>query len=140
MGRVGRIVGSILLGVLGLGVGAIAVSALREATLSTHQPVSPGSKVEVTVHARVHNTEQHQTLEEHVEAQLLACRLEVSSDIIEEGAEERAEPQVEGGEGTFTFVMQPQLDQTNRRQFKGCVEDFVVDGLQMDVVEMKDVT
>jgi hypothetical protein len=30
------------------------------------------------------------------------------------------------------------MDQTNRRQFKGCVEDFVIDGLQIDVVEFNE--
>jgi hypothetical protein len=134
--RVGRIALTLLLGLAGLGLGLVAVSALREATLSTHQPVSPGSKVEVTVKARSHNTEQIQTLEEAVEAQLLTCRLEVASDIVEE----QAEPQQEGNEGIFTVVLQPQLDETNRRQFKGCVEDFVIDGLQMDVLEMRDLT
>jgi hypothetical protein len=134
--RVGRIALTLLLGLAGLGLGLVAVSALREATLSTHQPVSPGSKVEVTVKARSHNTEQNQTLEEAVEAQLLTCRLEVASDVVEE----QAEPQQEGNEGIFTVVLQPQLDETNRRQFKGCVEDFVIDGLQMDVLEMRDLT
>jgi hypothetical protein len=134
MRRVGRILLSVLLGVIGLGLGALGVSALREATLSTHQPVSPGSQVEVTVHARSHNTEQNQTLGEAVEAQLLTCRLEVASDIIEE----QSEPQTTGNEGIFRVVMQPQLDETNRRQFKGCVEDFVIDGLQIDVLEMRD--
>jgi hypothetical protein len=60
----------------------------------------------------------------------------VASDVVEE----QAEPQQEGNEGIFTVVLQPQLDETNRRQFKGCVEDFVIDGLQMDVLGMRDLT
>lgn len=133
-GRVKRILIPALLGVVGLVAGGVLVSLLREATLSTHQPVSPYSQVEVTVHARVHNTERNQSLAEAVEAQLLTCRLEVASDVVEE----LREPQPTATEGEFTVVMQPALDQTNRRQFKGCVEDFVIDGLQMDVVDMRD--
>jgi hypothetical protein len=131
-----RIVVPAMLGLLGLAVGAVLVSLLREATLSTHQPVSPYSQVEVTVHARVHNTERNQTLAEAVEAQLLTCRLEVASDIIDE----QTEPEPTANEGEFTVVMQPALDQTNRRQFKGCVEDFMTDGLQMDIVEMRNLS
>lgn len=134
--RVGRILLTLLLGVAGLVLGLVAVSALREATLSTHQPVSPGSQVEVTVRARTHKTEDNQTLEEHVEAQLLTCRLEISSDVVEDSTE----PEATIEDGVFRFVLQPALDETNRRQFKGCVEDFVVDGLQMDVLEMRDLT
>ncbi len=133
-GRVKRFVIPALLGVLGLVVGGLLVSLLREATLSTHQPVSPYSEVAVTVHARIHNTERNQTLAEAVEAQLLTCRLEVASDV----TEKLREPEPTASEGEFTVVIRPALDQTNRRQFKGCVEDFVIDGLQMDVVEMRD--
>lgn len=132
--RLRRIAVSLVLGVVGLAVGGVLVSLLREATLSTHQPVSPYSQVEVTVRARVHNTERNQTLAEAVEAQLLTCRLEVTSDVVKD----LPEPEETANEGEFTVVMQPALDQTNRRQFKGCVEDFVIDGLQMDVLEMRD--
>jgi hypothetical protein len=135
-GRLRRIVVSLVLGVVGLAVGGVMVSLLREATLSTHQPVSPYSQVQVTVHARVHNTERNQSLAEAVEAQLLTCRLEVTSDIVKK----QSEPEPTATEGEFTMVMQPALDETNRRQFKGCVEDFVTDGLQMDVVEMRDLS
>jgi hypothetical protein len=34
-------------------------------------------------------------------------------------------------------VLVPALDQTNRRQFRGCVEDFVTDHLQIDVIELE---
>ena len=65
---------------IGLAVGVGAVFALREATLSTHQPVQPGSQVELVVSARTHGGEPTQHLDEMVEAQLLTCRLEVNSD------------------------------------------------------------
>ncbi|MGH9138967.1 MAG: hypothetical protein ACRD0G_18300, partial [Acidimicrobiales bacterium] len=109
------------LGLVGLGVGVAGVLALREATLSTHQPVE-GRGMELVVSARTRGGEQGQTLAEMVEAQLLACRLEVTSDVV--GAIEPL------GDGRFRAVLEPAMDQTNRRQFRGCVEDFMIDHVQ----------
>jgi hypothetical protein len=117
------------LGLVGLGVGIAAVLALREATLSTHDE-AVGAQVELIVSAKTHGGEQGQTLEEMVEAQLLTCRLEVTSDF--------AGPIEPLGDGRFRAVLVPALDQTNRRQFRGCVEDFVTDHLQIDVVALND--
>jgi hypothetical protein len=118
------------LGSVGLAAGIVGVLALREATLSTHEQVA-ARQVEVVVSARTRGGEQGQTLAEMVEAQLLTCRLEVTSDLA--GPIERL------GNGRFRAVLIPALDQTNRRQFRGCVEDFVTDHLQMDVVEFNEV-
>jgi hypothetical protein len=118
------------LGLVGLAVGVAGVLALREATLSTHQAVT-GRAMELVVSARTHGGEAGQTLAEMVEAQLLTCRLEVTSDF--------TGPIEELGDGRFRAVMVPALDQTNRRQFRGCVEDFVTDHLQIDVVELDEV-
>jgi hypothetical protein len=30
------------------------------------------------------------------------------------------------------------MDQTNKRQFRGCVEDFVTDHLQINVLELEE--
>jgi hypothetical protein len=127
-GRAGKVLGRLLLGVVGLGVGALLVSALREATLSTHQSIDPDSTIELTVHARSHNAESGQTLPEMVQAQLLTCRLEVTSDIVG--------PLRYEGDGRFRALFAPSMDETNRRQFRGCVEDFVIDGVQIDVLSL----
>lgn len=119
--------GRILLGLVGLGVGVVAVLALREATLSTHQEVT-GRGMELIVSARTKGGEKSQRLPEMVEAQLLTCRLEVTSDL--DGPIERLDSQ------RFRAVLDTTLDDTNKRQFRGCVEDFMVDHLQMDVVEL----
>ena len=116
------------LGLVGLAAGLTAVLALREATLSTHQPVTAG-EMELVVSARTHGGEPGQTLAEMVQAQLLTCRLEVTSDL--------TGPIETLGDGRFRVTMQPAMDQTNRRQFRGCVEDFVTDHLQIDVVELR---
>jgi hypothetical protein len=118
------------LGTVGLAIGIVGVLALREATLSTHEAVA-AREVELVVSARTAGGEQGQTLAEMVEAQLLTCRLEVNSDL--------AEPIEALGDGRFRAVFVPAMDETNRRQFRGCVEDFVVDHLQIDVVEFNSI-
>ncbi len=64
-----------------------------------------------------------------VEAQLLTCRLEVNSDF--------AGPIEALGDDTYSAVLTPTLDETDRRQFKGCVEDFIIDHLQIDVLRLE---
>jgi hypothetical protein len=125
--------GRIVLGSIGFAIGIIGVLSLREATLSTHQPVASRG-TEIVVSARTHGAERGQTLGEMVEAQLLTCRLEVTSDF---GGS--IEPQ-QVGEGRFRARLVPGLDETNRRQFRGCVEDFMIDHLQIDVIDMTQIT
>lgn len=120
--------GRILLGLVGLGIGIVAVLALREATLSTHQEVT-GTGTELIVSAKTKGGEKSQRLPEMVEAQLLTCRLEVTADL-DEGRIERLDRK------HFRAVLDTALDDTNRRQFRGCVEDFMIDHLQLDVVEL----
>ncbi len=117
----------VALGAIGLGVGVVAVLALREATLSTHEPVT-GDEMELVVSAKTEGGEQDQTLPEMVEAQLQTCRLEVTSDL--------AGPIEALGDGRFRAVLTPAMDETNRRQFRGCVEDFMIDHVQIDVVQL----
>jgi hypothetical protein len=120
--------GRVLLGAVGLAIGVVAVLALREATLSTHEPVTDASRMELVVHARIRNAEQGQTLPEMVEAQLQTCRLEVTSDLVG--------PVEPLGDGRFRAVLAPAMDETNRRQFKGCVEDWTIDQVLLGVVSL----
>ena len=115
------------LGTVGLAIGVAGVLTLREATLSTHEEVA-GRGMELVVSARTRGGEPSQTLAEMVEAQLLTCRLEVSSDV-----DGPIEPL---GDGRFRLVLVPAMDQTNQRQFRGCVEDFITDHLQINVLEL----
>ena len=119
------------LGLVGLGIGVAGVIALREATLSTHEAVA-GREMELLVSARTHGGEQDQTVAEMVEAQLLTCRLEVTSDL--------AGPIQALGDGRFRAVLVPAMDQTNRRQFRGCVEDFMTDHLQIDIIRLTEIS
>jgi hypothetical protein len=120
--------GRVILGVVGLVIGVVAVLALREATLSTHEPVTDASEMELIVHARMRNAEATQTLDEMVEAQLQTCRLEVTSDLV--GPIERL------GDGQYRAILAPAMDETNRRQFKGCVEDWTIDQVLLGVVSL----
>lgn len=115
---------NLVLGAVGLGLGVAGVLALREATLSTHEAVPPGSTTAVQFEAATRNGERGQTLDEMVTALVLTCRLEVSSDIV-------GEVEDLGGD-RYRAVLRPALDQTNRRQFRGCVEDWTIDQLQTD--------
>jgi hypothetical protein len=121
--------GRIALGAVGLGAGVVGVLALREATLSTHEQVV-GQDMAVIVSATTKGGEGGQTLAEMVEAQLLTCRLEVTSDF--------AGPIEPLGDDRFRAVLTPALDDTNRRQFRGCVEDFMIDHVQINVVDLTD--
>jgi len=117
------------LGAVGLAVGTLLVVALREATLSTHdEPIAAGSQTELVVKGRTNHGETGQTLDEMVEAQLQACRLEVASDL--------AGPIEAMGDGRYRAALTPSLDETNRRQFRGCVEDWMIDGVLIDVVSL----
>ena len=116
------------LGVVGLAVGALAVNALREATLSTHDGVEPGSRIELVVAASSEGGEHNQTVAEMVEALILTCRLEVISDL--DGPIEPV------GDDLFRAVLTPSLDENNRRQFRGCIEDWTIDQLRADVVSL----
>jgi hypothetical protein len=124
-----RKLGRIALGVVGLAIGVVLVLALREATLSTHEEVVGARAVELVVHAETKSGEATQTLPEMVEAQLLTCRLEVNVDV--EG------PIQSIGDGRFRAVLVPAMDETDRRQFRGCLEDWIVDHLQLDVEELE---
>jgi hypothetical protein len=118
----------VVLGAVGIAVGVLGVFALREATLSTHSTVDPDSRVELVLDARTRHREAGQTRSEMVEALVLTCRLEVSSDLV---GTIRAD-----GDGRFRAVLQPALDETNRKQLRGCLEDWTIDSLQADVVSL----
>ena len=121
---------AILAGAVGLAIGMLAVLSLREATLSTHHRVADGSQTELIVSARARGAETTQSLEEIVEAQVQACRLEVNSDVVGEIAAT--------DEGHFRAVLRPSMDETNRRQFRGCLEDWLIDHVRLDVVTLQD--
>jgi hypothetical protein len=120
-----------LLGAVGMAAGVVGVAALREATLSTHQPVPEGSRVELVVSAEAKGAEPGQSLAELVDTQVRVCRLEVTSDVV--GGVELV------GSARFRFVLSPAMDETNRRQFRGCLEDWTIDHVRLDVEALDDI-
>ena len=121
--------GAIALGAVGLAVGILGVLALREATLSTHEPVDPSSRVELVLRARNHHGEPGRSLDDMVEALMLTCRLEVPTELVGPIRKESA--------GHYRVVLQPALDQTNRRQLRGCLQDWTIENLRVDVVALE---
>ena len=118
------------LGAVGLAIGVVGVLALREATLSTHEEVD-ARETELVMSGKTKGGEPNQTLSEMVEAQLLTCRLEVESDL--------AEPVERLGDGRYRAVLVPALDESNRRQFRGCLEDWVIDHVQLGVEQLTNI-
>ena len=124
------VTGRLALGAVGLIGGVLGVIAVRDATLSTHQPAVAGSEVEVVVSARSEGAEQGQSLSELVQALLLTCRLEVPADL--------TGPISDEGGGRYRVTLAPALDKTDRRQLRGCIEDWTIDQLMVDVVSFED--
>lgn len=119
----------VLLAVLGVAVGVGAVVALREATLSTHHHIPRDSRSTILLDAVTKGGEPGQTLDEMVQAILVSCRLEV-------GRSDPSELRHEGG-GRYRAVLRPGMDETNARQLRGCLEDWTVDHVRIDVVELR---
>lgn len=124
-----RVIGA-LLGVSLLGIG---VWVLRDATISTHDPVPESSRLAVVIDAETKRSEGGQNVREMATGKVLMCRLEVrDADPIS------ALEQVDGEPGRFRFVLQPTLDDSDRTQLRGCLEDWNLDHILIDVVRMHD--
>lgn len=105
---------------------------LRSATMSTHVVTDPDSRLAITLDAEARQSEPGQSLEEMVAAKVGTCRLEVATA-------DPVGPLERGSDGSFRLVLQPSLDDTDRVQFRGCMEDWNVDHLLVDVIEMREV-
>jgi hypothetical protein len=119
---------TVALGAAGLAAGVVGVSALREATMSTHHPIAPDSRIELVVDAETDGGEGSQTTAEIVDAQTRTCRLEVHSDMTGDLVEVRRD--------RFRVTLVPSMDETDRRQFRGCLEDWVIDNIRLEVVSL----
>ena len=117
-----------LLGVVGVVGGLLGVRALSDATLSTHTEVDPDSRIEVVVDVDAHGGEIGQSIDEMVEAQIVTCRLEVHSDVVGEI--------VPLGNDRFSATLSPSMDHSDQRQFRGCLEDWIIDHVKLEVVRL----
>ena len=130
MGTPARILAAVVaLALLGTGVWL-----LRDATMSTHSPVPSGSQLAVVIDADTRRAEGGQTLREMATGKVLMCRLEIRDSDPVSGLEPLPQP------GRFRFTLEPTLDDTDRKQFRGCLEDWNLDHILVDVVDMGDVS
>lgn len=125
----------LLLGVVGIVVGVAAVFALKEATLSTHHRVDPRSSAVVTLEAKTKGNERGQTAHEMVESLMLVCRLEVANEDLV-GELQAIEEVEDRGSGIYAATLRPALDETNQRQLRGCLEDWSIDHIRIDVLDI----
>lgn len=105
---------------------------LRSATMSTHQTVDPDSQLVVTIDVDTRQAEGGRSAIEMAAAKVAMCRLEVRHA-------DTTGPLEQHDDSRLRFVLQPSLDHTDRRQLRGCLEDWNVDHLRVDVVDMQEV-
>lgn len=118
-----------VLAVVALGVGIVA---MREATQSRHEVMPPGSSVRIVLEPHSKRPEGSQRTSSVVTAHLAFCQLEVGSRMEGDLEVVSREPL------RYSVVMAPALDSTDRKQFRGCVEDWIVDNHRIDVIEMEE--
>jgi hypothetical protein len=106
----------------------VSVFALREATESRHVATHPDSRSIFVVDASTNRADERHSAREMAAAQLALCRLETPSDPV--GPIEA----LDDDPTRFRVVLQPELDETDRRQFEGCVEDWLLDHVRLRVV------
>ncbi len=119
---------AVLTMLLALGVVA-AIVLLREATMSRHTPVDRDTEMHFVIQAT--SNVEGARLDEMVEALFFVCQLEVATD-------PHGGP-TDLGAGRFLLRVRPTLDESNRRQIAGCLEDAKVDRLQAQVLSMRQV-
>lgn len=110
---------------IALALGALVVT-LRETTMTVHTSVPPDSTLEVVVAV----TNRHdRDVERATSTHLQGCALEASHEV--ELTELTAL-----GEGRFSVLFQPSLDEPDTRQFVGCVQDWRLRLFLFDVEEV----
>jgi hypothetical protein len=119
---VGAIAGAVVL--------AGAIYLLREATISTHYQTDADSRLVVVVRAASNRPEEGVSLEHMASAQIELCALEVSraGDV----------QVVYESDDRFVVTLTPALDSTDRKQYRGCLEDWNIDHLQLDIESLSD--
>ena len=110
----------------------IAVYALREEYESRHVPNDPRSRVEVVIDTNQRGGADDQPLELMTESLVTICYLDVDAVLVD-GSFGPV-----GGSEHFRFVLQPSLDDSDREQLDGCLEDWTVENLQAEVVSFNE--
>ncbi len=111
---------------VGLVVAGLAVVQLAEITMSRETPVDPDSRMAVVTKVHTKGHTPYSSLQ-MARALFLTCRLDVDTNLVTEAFDIV-------GPGEFQFVIQPALNESDRRQLHGCLEDARVDQLQVEVL------
>lgn len=124
----------ILVATVAIALLAWGVWEVRDATMTTHEPVAPESRLAVVIEASTRHGEGGQSLHQMATGKVLMCRLETrTSDPVGD-----IQP-VPNDPGRFRFILEPALDDADRKQFEGCIEDWNLDHILVDVVDMQEV-
>lgn len=110
---------------------AIATRWAVDNTLSRHSDPVPGSSMVLTLRGERQSAAEHDEAE-LVEAVVAMCQLEVGG---------LADPDsivlVDDDRDLYEVVFAPDLDDSDRRQLRGCIEDLRIDHFLASVVSME---
>lgn len=105
------------------------VFAVREATESRHPPTAPTSRTVIDMAAST-NLDGGPSLRELVDAASTTCRMEI-------GARPVGPAAVPIAGDRYRIVLAPALDGTEELQYRGCLQDWQIDHLMIDVVTIR---
>lgn len=117
-------------GPLLLAVAAVAVLVLRSELMTRHVPPPPGAWTDVVVEARVRHAAS--PTQEMARSLVDTCRLTVDTRTRTTALREVA-PSV------FAFRLTPALDEYDRRELRGCLQDLREERVLLDVRELRTV-
>ncbi len=102
-------------------------TTLMDATMTRHDDVEAGSTLEVELTISMRSGVEARE-EEIAEALVVVCQLEVRGGVVED---------LEAlGDSRYRFVMTPGLDEADRSQLTGCLQDMRIDHVLANVVSM----
>ena len=103
-------------------------TTLMDATMTRHDDVEAGStlEVELTISMRSGAEAREGDI---AEALVVMCQLEVRGGVVDDLETV--------GHGHYRFVMTPGLDEADRRQLTGCLQDMRIDHVLANVVSMR---
>jgi len=116
-------------GLVAVALGGVFVggTTLMDATMTRHDDVEAGSALEVEMTISMRSGVEAGE-EEIAEALVVTCQLEVRGGVVHD---------LETlGDGRYRFVMTPGLDEADRRQLTGCLQDMRIDHVLANVVSM----
>lgn len=106
---------------------AFGVFLLREETITRQEPATPGTRMEVVF--RIHTNRDGHDIPASAAGLFAVCRLQVDAAPVS--------APTPAGDDTFVVTLSPTLDESDRRQLEGCIEDASIDHVQGDVLSLR---